>query len=71
MKLYDLEREVQRYKRGPLDQEAYQGDMNSIHTDAVTDVVNHYSVTITNAILGVHPQNLLQLKNIDCLDKRG
>lgn len=45
--------------------------MNIIHTDAVTDVVNHNSVTITNVIFGVHLQNLLQPKNIDCLDKPG
>ena len=53
--LHDLGREVQRYKREPLDHEAYQAGLNSIHTDAVTEVVNNYSM---NAILGVHPPSI-------------
>ena len=50
--LHDLEREVQRYKREPLDQQAYQAGLNSIHSNAVSEAIEGYRV---NTVLGDHP----------------
>lgn len=40
--IHNLEREgeLQRYKREPVDQEAYQGGPSDIHTDAVTNAIS-------------------------------
>lgn len=46
--LHDLQREV-HYKRDPQDQVTYQASLSDIYVDAVTDVINTYSM---NAILG-------------------
>lgn len=64
---HELNEEVQPYKREPLDHEAYQTRLSSIHTDAVTGANNNYSM---NAVLRVHPHPL-QPKNIGCIDKPG
>ena len=50
--IHDLVREVQRYIREPLNQEAYETGLRSIHTDTVAEVVNNYRV---NTLLGDHP----------------
>lgn len=60
----DLRREFERYRREPLDQETYQVVLNSIHTDVVANVDNHY----INAILVVRPSSL-QHKDIGYLYK--
>lgn len=65
--IHDQEREVQCFKREPLDQEVYQAGLSSIHINAVADVVNHSSM---NAILGVNLHSL-QPKKVGCLDKTG
>ncbi|XP_059219026.1 uncharacterized protein LOC106085920 [Stomoxys calcitrans] len=46
--LHDLEREVQRYKREPLD----QAGLNNIHADTVADALIGYRV---NVVLGERP----------------
>lgn len=50
---HDLEREVQPYKREPLDQIAYQTGLNNIHSDSVANIIakflRHISVLLKNA----------------------
>ncbi|XP_075146473.1 uncharacterized protein LOC142236393 [Haematobia irritans] len=50
--IHNLEREIQRYKREPLDQAAYQAGLNRIHEDTVAEAVRSYKV---NPVLGVRP----------------
>ena len=53
--LHDLEREVQRYKREPLDQIAYRAGVRDIHSDTVAQVVNNYRM---NVLIGAHPPSV-------------
>ncbi|XP_073835259.1 uncharacterized protein [Musca autumnalis] len=53
--IHALEGEFQRYRREPLDQQAYQAGLNSIHTDAFAKALSKYSV---NKVLGVHPPSI-------------
>lgn len=55
-------RKCSLFMREPLDPEAYQIGLNSIHSDVVAGVINHFSM---NAILEAHPHSL-QLKNVGC-----
>ena len=57
--LHDLEREVQRYKREPLDQSAYRAGSRDIHSDTVAQVVNNYRM---NVLIGAHPLQWQQKK---------
>ncbi|XP_059220512.1 uncharacterized protein LOC106092951 [Stomoxys calcitrans] len=57
--LHDLERDVQRYKREPLDQAAYQAGLDNIHADTVADAVNSYRV---NVVLGERPPPIVPKK---------
>lgn len=48
----NLEGEVQRYKREPLDPKGYQAGLSGINTDAVTDAISNIHM---NGVLEVHP----------------
>ncbi|XP_073830287.1 uncharacterized protein [Musca autumnalis] len=50
--IHALETTVQQYRREPLDQQAYQTGLNSIHTDTVAKTISNYCV---NAVIGAHP----------------
>lgn len=54
--LHDLERKVRRYNKEPLDQEAYNAELNGIYSDVVTVVMEEY---ILNTILGYHPSTIV------------
>lgn len=58
---YMIQREKSNNVRESRNQKAYQADLNSIHTDPFTDIVNHYSIYV---IFGIHPYPL-QLQTSD------
>ncbi|XP_073820409.1 uncharacterized protein [Musca autumnalis] len=53
--IHALETTVQQYRREPLDQQAYQAGLNSIHTDTVAKTISRYCV---NAVIGAHPPSI-------------